>query len=106
MSPLLPPSPHITVVALISFCSNSQATVAQSLVEAKGPIGSLASQVVTPSTKLTNDINDATDGLALTLKGAQGVLDASGLSPADVGLDAPLVASGPAAPSASASPSQ
>jgi len=85
---------------------SDQATVAQSLVEAQGPIGLLASQVVNSSIKLTNDINGATIGLALTLKGAQGVLDASGLSPADVGINAPLVASGPAVPSASPSPNQ
>lgn len=103
MSPL---SPHNIAVALVLSCSNSQATVAQSLVEAQGPIGLLASQVVDSSIKLTTDISGATIGLALTLKGAQGVLDASGLSPADVGLNAPLVASGSAAPSASLSPNQ
>ena len=89
---------------LISPSSHSQAIVAQSLDEAKGPIGALASQVVPPS-NLTDDISDASDGLKLALEGAQGVLDASGLSPADVGLDAPLVANDPATPAPSASPS-
>ena len=103
MSPL---PPHSIVVALVLSFSNSQATVAQSLVAAKGPIGLLASQVVNSDIKLTSEISGATIGLAITLEGAQGVLDASGLSPADVGLNAPLVGSGPAAPSASPSPTQ
>ena len=103
MSPL---PPHSIVAALVLSCSNIQATVAQSLVAAQEPIISACSQVVTSSIKLTAGINGATIGLALTFKGAQGVLDASGLSPADVGLNAPLVASGPAAPSASPSPNQ
>ena len=103
MSPLPPQS---TVATLVLSCFHSQATVAQTLVAAQGPIGLLASQVVNSSIKLTAGINGATIGLALTLKGAQGVLDASGLSPADVGLNAPLVASASAAPSASPSPNQ
>ena len=82
---------------------NSQTTVAQGLVEAQGPINALASQVVTPSDKLTGDINKATKGLALANKGGNGVLAAAGLSPADVGLDAPLGASGTAAPATSTS---
>jgi len=45
--------------------------------------------VVTPSALLTDDINDATDGVALAIKGGEGVLAGSGLSLADVGVELP-----------------
>ena len=76
-------------MALISRCPNSQETVAQGLVEAQGAISQLSSQVVTPSDALTKDIDDATDGIALAIKGGEGVLAASGLTPEDVGLIVP-----------------
>ena len=45
-----------------------------------------------PSDQLTSDIDDATRGVTITVTGTQGVIDILGLSPADVGLNAPLVA--------------
>ena len=47
--------------------------------------------MVTPSAILTDDINEATDGVALAIKGGEGVLAASGLSFADVGIEEPEV---------------
>jgi len=47
--------------------------------------------VVTPSEILTGDINEATDGVALAIEGGEGVLAASGLSLADVGIEEPDV---------------
>lgn len=92
-----PPS----AVALISTCINSQATVAQGLAEAKESISLLTSQVVTPSDILTDDINDATDGVTLAIKGGEGVLAASGLSLADVGVEEPEVQTVVLAPTSS-----
>lgn len=62
----------------------------------------LTSQVVTPSDILTDDINDATDGVALAIKGGEGVLAASGLSPADVGVEEPGVQTDVLAPTSTA----
>ena len=64
----------------------------------------LTSQVVTPSDILTDDINDATDGVALAIKGGEGVLAASGLSLADVGVEEPEVQTTVLAPTSTAEP--
>jgi hypothetical protein len=45
--------------------------------------------VVTPSDLLTDDINDATEGVELAIKGGEGVLAASGLSLEDVDVELP-----------------
>jgi len=82
---------------------SDQATVAQGLDEAQGSISSLASQVTTPSSKLTKDITAATSGVALAIKGGEGVLAASGLSFADVGVNLPSAGGGNAPPSPSTS---
>ena len=78
-------------MALILPCPgpDSQETVAQNVVAAQRQISVLASQVTTASENLTEDISNATDGVAVALKGVEGVLAASGLSPADVGVDLP-----------------
>lgn len=64
----------------------------------------LTSQVVTPSDILTDDINDATMGVALAIKGGEGVLAASDLSFADVGVEEPEVPTVIPAPAPTSTP--
>ena len=64
----------------------------------------LTSQVATPSDILTDNINDATDGVELAIKGGEGVLAASDLSFADVGIEEPEVRTVVPAPAPTSTP--